>query len=99
MNDETFKFLRILVWALPAGIAYNTWGLNVALLTFGCQMFSAGPLTRMWAMYKLRKGEEVEPADAQKAFLVMNVVAGVGYAFFIQAVVGGEPPGPISFGD
>lgn len=98
MSDELFKGLRILVWALPAGFAYNSWGVQVALLTFGCQMFSAGPVTRMWAMYKARQGE-ITAEEVQKAYLVVNILAGVAYAYFIHALMGGAPPPPLSFGD
>lgn len=98
MSDDVFKFLRIVVWALPAGFAYNSWGVQVALLTFGCQMFSVGPLTKMYAMFKARQGP-VEPAEVQKAYLLINLAAGVAYAYFVHAIVGGEPPAPISFGD
>lgn len=98
MSDEVFKFLRILVWALPAGVAYNAWGAQVALLTFSCQMFSVGSLTKMYALFKARSGP-VEPADVQKFYLMINIVAGCAYAFFVHAIVAGEPPGPINFGN
>jgi|GEM_PF-1442398 len=97
MNEEVFKFLRILVWALPAGLAYNSWGVNVALLTFGCQMFSVGPLTRIYAMFKARSGP-VEAEDVQKAYLAINLAAGCAYAFFVHAMIGGEPPPPLNLG-
>lgn len=97
MSDDIFKFLRLVVWALPAGYAYNSWGIQAALLTFGCQMFSVGPLTRIYAMFKSRQGE-VEPEDVQRAYLLINLVAGIGYAYFIHAIVGGEPPPPIDLG-
>lgn len=96
MNEEVFKFMRILVWALPAGIAYNSWGVKVALLTFGCQMFSVGPLTRLYAMFKARQGP-VEAADVQKAYLLINLMAGAAYALFVHSIVGGEPPPPLKF--
>mgnify|MGYP007046944827 CR=1 FL=1 len=89
MNEELFKFLRILVWALPAGVAYNTWGMKVALLTFGCQMFSTGPLTKMYVMVKTRQGP-VEAADVQRAYLLLNIIAGCVYAYFVHAIIGGE---------
>ena len=97
MNDELFKFLRILVWALPAGLAYNSWGVQVALLTFGCQMFSAGPLTRIYVMFKARSGP-MEPEEVQRAYLAINLAAGAAYAYFVHSLVGGEPPPPINFG-
>ncbi len=97
MNDEIFKFLRIVVWALPAGIAYNSWGVNVALLTFGCQMFSVGPLTKLYVLVKARQGP-VEQAEIQRAYLLINILAGVAYAYFVHAVVGGEPPPPLKLG-
>ena len=93
MND-TFKFLRILVWAAPAAIAYNAWGVQVALLTFGCQMFSVNPLTKMYAVWKSRQGE-VQVEDVQRFYLMINLVAGAAYACFIHWIVGGQPPGPI----
>ena len=96
MNEGVFKFLRIVVWALPAGFAYNSWGANVALLTFGCQMFSVGSLTRMYAMWKARQGE-VEVADIQRFYLLINLIAGCAYAYFIFWLIGGEPPPPFSF--
>lgn len=96
MNEELFKFMRILVWALPAGFAYNSWGVKVALLTFGCQMFSVGPLTRIYAMFKARQGE-IETADIQRAYLLLNIMSGIAYAYFVHAIVGGEPPGPIDW--
>lgn len=97
MSDDIFKFLRIVVWALPAGFAYNSWGIQVALLTFGCQMFSVGPVTRIYAMFKARQGE-VEPEEIQRAYLLINIMVGIGYAYFIHAIMGGEPPPPIDFG-
>ena len=97
MKDEIFKFMRILVWALPAGVAYNSWGSQVALLAFACQMFSVGSLTKIYALFKARQGP-VEAADVQKFYLMINIVAGGAYAFFIHSLVGGAPPGPLSFG-
>lgn len=96
MSDELFKFLRILVWALPAGLAYNTWGTSVALLTFGCQMFSAGPLTKMYVLFRARSGAEIEQAEVQKAYLLINIMAGCVYAYFVHAVVGGAPPASVA---
>ncbi len=97
MNDDVFKFFRILVWALPAGLAYNSWGVSVALLTFGCQMFSVQPLTKIYALYKSRQGP-VEAADVQKFYLMINLVAGAAYAYFIHAMIGGAPPPPLNLG-
>lgn len=97
MNEDVFKFLRILVWALPAGVAYNSWGVQVALLTFGCQMFSVGPLTKMYALWKSRQGE-VTADEVQKFYLMINILAGCAYAFFVHALIGGEPPPPLKFG-
>ncbi len=91
MNPDLFKGLRILVWALPAAFAFNSWGLNVALLTFGCQMFSVQPLTKIYAMFKARQGE-VEALDVQRFYLVINLLVGVAYAYFVHAVLGGGPP-------
>lgn len=91
MNPELFKGLRIVVWALPAAFAFNSWGVNVALLTFGCQMFSVTPLTRMYAMYKARQGA-VSDLDVQRFYLLINILVGVAYAYFVHAVLGGAPP-------
>ena len=90
---DTFKFLRILVWAAPAAFAYNAWGVQVALLTFGCQMFSVNPLTKMYAVWKSREGE-VQVEDVQRFYLMINLIAGAAYAFFIHSLIGGQPPGP-----
>ena len=97
MSEELFKGLRILVWALPAAIAYNNWGLKVALLAFGCQMFSVGPLTKIWAMFKTRSGP-VEVTDVRKAYLMINLAAGAAYAYFVYSIIGGAPPPPLNLG-
>jgi len=94
VSEDVFKLLRLVVWALPAAIAYNTWGPQVALLTFGCQMFSVGPLTKMYAMFKARTAP-VEIADVRKFYLMINIVAGAGYAYLVHALIGGAPPGPL----
>ena len=97
MSEEVFKFLRILVWALPAALAYNSWGVNVGLLTFACQMFSVNPLLKMFAVYKAREGP-VEIDEIRKAYLFINLAAGAAYAFFLHWLMGGEPPPPINLG-
>ena len=85
--SESFRFAQIICWVLPATVAGWNWGMAVALLTFGAQMFSAPPLTRMYALWRARSGE-VEVEDVQRFNLLANVVAGTLFALLASTIVG-----------
>ncbi|MFN4087576.1 MAG: hypothetical protein ACK4QW_00840 [Alphaproteobacteria bacterium] len=85
--SDSFRFAQIVCWVLPATVAGWNWGLAIALLTFGSQMFAAPPLTRMYAMWRSRSGD-VEVEDVQRFNLVANVVAGTAFALLARAIVG-----------
>ena len=89
MVSESFRFAQLICWVLPATVAGWNWGLPVALLTFGAQMFSAPPLTRMYYAYRASRGS-VDPEDVQRFNRVANLLAGALYAFFARLVVHGE---------
>lgn len=88
--SESFRFAQIVCWVLPATVAGWNWGLAIGLLTFGAQMFSAPPLTRMYALWRSRTGE-VEVEDVQRFNLVANLLAGTAFALLARAVVGVDP--------
>jgi len=85
--SESFRFAQIVCWVLPATVAGWNWGMGIALLTFGAQMFSAPSLTRMYALWKARRGD-VQAEDVQRFNLVANLLAGIAFALLARAVVG-----------
>ena len=85
--SESFRFAQIVCWVLPATVAGWNWGMGIALLTFGAQMFSVPSLTRMYALWKARQGD-VEAEDVQRFNLVANLLAGIAFALLARAVVG-----------
>ena len=85
--SESFRFAQIVCWVLPGTFAAWNWGPGVGLLAFGAQMFTAPPLTRLYAMWRARTGE-VEVEDVQRFNLLANLVAGLLFAFLARAVVG-----------
>lgn len=88
--DNTFRFLQICSWAIPGSVAGFYWGAAVGLLTFGAQMFSAPPLTKMYAMWRASRGT-VEVEDIQRFNLLANLACGAVFAYFAKLIV--APPG------
>lgn len=84
---DSFRFAQLICWCLPATVAGMNWGLPVGLLTFGGQMFSAPPLTRMYAMWRAGQGEVTEE-DVQRFNLLINLLCGVGFALLARTLVG-----------
>jgi len=87
--SESFRFAQIVCWVLPATVAGWNWGMGIALLTFGAQMFSVPSITRMYALWKARQGD-VEAEDVQRFNLVANLLAGIAFALLARAVVGAD---------